>query len=77
MQANGTTASPTLTILDTLTRHLKQTKQAYYANLPGVTYDDMAKAAERVLTFRALYERESGRKVTSQPTKKQIAALLR
>jgi len=73
MQTNDTTRQ----ILDTLAKHLRETKAAYYANMPGVTYEDMSAAAARLLTMRGICEKASGRKVTSAPTKKQIAILLR
>ncbi len=63
--------------LDTLERHVKETKAAYYRNTPGVTYDDMAAAARRLLKMRASVERATGRPVTSTPTKAAIAAILR
>lgn len=64
-------------LLTTLENQVRQTKAAYYAAVPGVTYDDMADAARRLLDMRAAYERASGRKVTSKATKKAIATLLR
>ncbi len=70
-------SSNTLAILETLTRHAKQMKAAYYAGTPGVTYDDMARAAERLLTMRGIYEGQKGRKITSKPTTAQVATLLR
>jgi hypothetical protein len=67
----------TITVLEILTRHLKETRQAYYRGVAGVTYEDMRAAAARVLRMRAIYEHQTGRPVTSAPTPKQIAALLR
>lgn len=75
MQTNDNT--PMRLLLDTLAKQVRDTKAAYYSNVPGVTYDDMAAAAERLLRMRAMAERMSGRKVTSAPTKKQIAVMLR
>jgi hypothetical protein len=65
------------TLVNILTEHLRQTRKAYYASMPGVTYDDMRAAAVRVLEARANYERASGRKVTSKPTAGQVSTLLR
>lgn len=64
-------------LLPILEAHLRQWKAAYYANTPGVTYDDMAAAARRLLEMRAAYERASGRPVKTRVTAKNIAALLR
>lgn len=64
-------------LLDTLAKHVKETKAAYYAGTPGVTYEDMVGAATRLLRMRGIVERADGRKVTSAPTKSQIAILLR
>ena len=65
-------------VLDTLAAQLQRTKQAYYANMRGITYDDMSAAAARLLRMRAVVEKMTGRPVKSDPTsKKQIAALLR
>lgn len=64
-------------ILQTLEDQVRETRRAYYANVPGVRYEDMAAAAKRLLTMRAAYERASGRRVTSEPTKEKIAILLR
>lgn len=64
-------------VLDTLDRHLRQTKAAYYAGMPGVTYDDMAAAAERLLRMRRAYEQASGRPVTTKVTKAAVSTLLR
>lgn len=64
-------------LLTTLENQVRQTKAAYYRNTPGVTYDDMAAAARRLIEMRAAYEKASGRKVTSRATKKAIATLLR
>ena len=64
-------------LLQTLENQVRQTKAAYYSAVPGVTYDDMAAAARRLLEMRASYERASGRKVTSKVTSKAIATLLR
>lgn len=75
MRSDDTTS--VLPVLETLTKHLKQTRAAYYAGMPGVTYDDMAQAARRLLVMRGHYERASGRRVTSAPTKGQVAHLLR
>lgn len=67
----------TKAVLTTLENHVRQTRHAYTTGVPGVTYEDMAAAARRLLEMRAAFERASGRKVTSKPTKAQIAALLR
>lgn len=64
-------------ILDTLKQHLDQTKRAYYAGMPGVTYADMTAAAERLLRMRASYEQATGRPVKTKITKGTIAAMLR
>lgn len=64
-------------LLTTLENQVRQTKAAYYRNTPGITYDDMAAAARRLLEMRAAYEKASGRRVASKPTKKAIATLLR
>lgn len=64
-------------LLQTLENQVRQTKAAYYSAVPGVTYDDMAAAAQRLIEMRACYERASGRKVTSKVTRKAIATLLR
>jgi len=64
-------------LLQTLENQVRQTKAAYYASVPGVTYEDMAAAARRLLDMRACYERSSGRRVTSKATPKAIATLLR
>lgn len=75
MQSDNTTPKE---VLDTLTGQLKQTRAAYYANMPGITYEDMAASAARLLRMRAVVEKMTGRPVKSDPTsKKQIAALLR
>ena len=74
MQSNDST---TRELLDTLARHVRETRAAYYRGVPGVTYDDMAAAASRLLTMRGIVEAQSGRKVTSKPTKAQIAHMLR
>lgn len=71
------TTSPIVALLDTLERHVKETKAAYYRGVPGVTYEDMAAAARRLIEMRAVVERSTGRKVTSKPTKLAIASLLR
>ncbi len=62
---------------DTLMTHLRETRAAYYAGMPGVTHEDMAAAARRVLEVRQMLERASGRLVTTKVTKEAIAALLR
>jgi hypothetical protein len=64
-------------LLTTLENQVRQTKAAYYRNMPGVTYDDMAGAARRLLEMRVAYERASGRPVKTKVTKKAIATLLR
>ena len=65
-------------VLDLLATQLQRTKQAYYANMPGITYDDMSASAARLLRMRAVVEKMTGRLVKSDPaSKKQIAALLR
>lgn len=66
-----------VTLLPILEQHLAQWKSAYYANMPGVTYEDMAAAARRLLEMRAAYERASGRPVRTRISKKAIAELLR
>lgn len=63
--------------IKTLTDALKATKAAYYKGTPGVTYEDMRDAAARLLTFRGLYERATGRPVRSKATPKAVASLLR
>lgn len=65
------------TLVTILTEHLRQTKRAYYSGMTGVTYDDMAAAARRLLDARGNYERATGRKVTSKPTQAQVSNLLR
>ncbi len=45
--------------------------------MPGVSYDDMAAAAKRLLDMRAAYERASGRPVRTKATPAAIASLLR
>lgn len=70
-------ADTTKLLLQTLESQVRQTKAAYYRGVPGVTYDDMAAAARRLLEMRACYERASGRKVTSKATNKAVATLLR
>lgn len=64
-------------LLTTLESQVRQTKAAYYSAVPGVTYDDMAAAARRLLEMRAVVERATGRKVTSKPTSLAVATLLR
>ena len=64
-------------LLQTLENQVRQTKAAYYSAVPGVTYDDMAAAARRLLEMRASYERASGRKVTSKVTSESIVRLIR
>jgi hypothetical protein len=57
--------------------HMRQTRAAYQRGVPGVTYDDMRAAAERVLRMRVSVERASGRQVTTKVTTAAIAHLLR
>lgn len=64
-------------LLPILETHLRQWKAAYYANTPGVTYDDMAAAARRLLEMRVAYERASGRTVKTKVTQATIASLIR
>jgi hypothetical protein len=64
-------------VLDVLERHVKETKDAYYRGVRGVTYEDMAGAASRLLTMRAAFERAAGRRVASAPTQAQVSRLLR
>ena len=64
-------------MLPILESQLREWKSAYYRDMPGVTYDDMATAARRLLETRAAYERASGRPVKTKITSKDIAALLR
>jgi hypothetical protein len=66
-----------LATLPILEQHLRQWKAAYYRHTPGVTYDDMATAARRLLEMRAAYERATGRPQRVKVTKKAIADLLR
>lgn len=70
-------ANPTPTLLTVLEGQLRQWKLAYYAQMPGVTYDDMAAAARRLLEARAAYERATGRPVRTKVTAQAIANLLR
>jgi hypothetical protein len=74
MQSDNTTPRE---VLDTLTAQVRQTRAAYYAGMPGVTYEDMAASAARLLRMRGIIERMQGRPVTSKPTTGQIAHLLR
>lgn len=69
--------NPNRAILDVLMKHLRDMKAAYYRGTPGVTYDDMVAAAERVLRMRAAYERASGRPVRTVVSKAAVANLLR
>lgn len=64
-------------ILQTLENQVRQTKAAYYSGMNGVTYEDMAAAARRLLRMRISYERASGRKVSTKITKQAVASLLR
>lgn len=64
-------------LLGTLENQVRQTRAAYYQSMPGVTYDDMAASARRLLTMRAAYEKASGRPVKTKVTKKAVANLLR
>ena len=64
------------TMHDTLLRHLRETRAACYAGMPGVTHDDMA-AARRVLEMRRMLERTTGRAVMTTVSKEAIATLLR
>ena len=62
---------------DALMQHLRETRAAYYAGMPGVTHEDMANAARRVLEVRRMLERATGRPVTTKVTKEAVASLLR
>lgn len=64
-------------ILQTLENQVRETKAAYYRSVPGITYDDMAAAARRLLEMRASFEKASGRKVRTKVTKAAIANMLR
>lgn len=77
MQNDSTPSPDPRLVLSVLERHVKQTKDAYYRGVPGVTYEDMAASARRLLEMRAAYEKASGRRVTSKPTKVAISTLLR
>jgi hypothetical protein len=61
----------------TLERQAKQTKAAYYAGIPGVTYEDMSAAARRLLEMRVAIEKATGRPVRTKVTKASVATLLR
>ena len=65
------------TMHETLLQHLRETRAAYYAGMPGVTHEDMASAARRVLEVRRMLERATGRPATTKVTKEAIATLLR
>jgi hypothetical protein len=71
------TAATLALLLPVLEDGLRTMKAAYYRNTPGVTYDDMARAAQRLLETRAAYEAASGRPVKTKVTGAAIAALLR
>lgn len=64
-------------LLEVLENQVRQTKRAYDDGVAGVTYDDMAASARRLLEMRVAYERASGRKVTTKVSKRSIASLLR
>ena len=64
-------------LIETLEKHAKEMKRAYYAGTPGITYEDMAAAAKRVIEFKAYVEAATGRKVTHHATKAAIANYLR
>lgn len=63
--------------VEILTDAFHATRAAYYQNVDGVTYEHMRSAATRVLEWRGRWEASVGRKVTSKPTKGQIARMLR
>src|SRR5688500_1321046 len=74
---DGDSTATLLSLLPVLERHLADTKRAYHNGMPGVTYEDMARAAERLLRVRQMYEEATGRPVRTQITKQAIASLLR
>lgn len=67
----------TKSLLAILEQQVRDTKRAYNAGTPGVTYDDMAASARRLLEMRACVERATGRPVKTKITKLAIASVLR
>lgn len=65
------------TLLPIMEQQLRDWKLAYHRGMPGVTYDDMATAARRLLEYRAAYEKASGRRVKTRVSGAAIASLLR
>lgn len=64
-------------LLPILETQLREWKAAYYRNTPGVTYEDMAGAARRLLEMRAAYERATNGTARTKVTGAAIAGLLR
>lgn len=60
-------------VLQALLDQVRATRAAYYRGVDGVTYEDMAAAAERYLRMRNVLQGKAGNLVT----KGQIASLLR
>jgi hypothetical protein len=56
---------------------VRQMRAAYAKNTPGITYDDMAGAARRLLEMRIAIEKATGRPVRTTVSKKAVANLLR
>lgn len=67
----------TKALIAILEQQVRDTKRAYNTGTPGVTYDDMAASARRLLEMKACIERATGRPVRTKVTSLAIASVLR